>query len=317
MSDDNYSAVNANPYLDERGARYKRNVIVVSAAAIAAIKVPGIRIDPNDAAFVEGLSGQWLWTVVFVLLSYNFLLAAVSMRQGASAFAAETFAYHRSYLRTFLFGTDQKYYGKQRLGDIVKMPGHPDPPVKRVAKMEGSETGYNVVVYPVGRNGEPADTGTKGKTIDGSSLRHLRGRFWIFVGADILFPCLLIGFAAPLILAEIASAKGSQDITITDGDTIRIGEERIRIRGLDTPETFRPECLAEAMLGAKATERLDALLAAGEVTIKREGPYKYGRTRATVSVDGDDVAPLMIAEGLAFKRRPKEGWCHAKQQRRN
>lgn len=97
--------------------------------------------------------------------------------------------------------------------------------------------------------------------------------------------------------------------TITDGDTIRIGEERIRIIGLDTPEVFKPQCLAEKMLGDRATVRLGEILASGTMTLDRKGLDKYKRTLAVVSIDDKDVAPVMIAEGLAMKRRPKEGWC--------
>lgn len=97
--------------------------------------------------------------------------------------------------------------------------------------------------------------------------------------------------------------------TITDGDTIRLGKERVRLVGFDTPEVFSPGCQEEKNLGDKATIRLGALLASGTVTIERHGFDKYARTLGTIRVNGADVAVVMIGEGLARARKPSGGWC--------
>lgn len=97
--------------------------------------------------------------------------------------------------------------------------------------------------------------------------------------------------------------------TITDGDTIRIGKERVRLMGFDTPEVFKPGCVEEKALGDKATIRLGQLLESGTVTIERHGFDKYARTLGIVRVDGADVAAVMIREGLAGARKPRGGWC--------
>lgn len=101
-----------------------------------------------------------------------------------------------------------------------------------------------------------------------------------------------------------------------DGDTFDLSDERIRIANMDAPETLRAKCDAELRLGKVAAARLAALLGSGKITISRGDPVngrltdRYGRTLATVSVDGRDVAAIMIGEGLARpwqgKRRP---WC--------
>ena len=96
---------------------------------------------------------------------------------------------------------------------------------------------------------------------------------------------------------------------VSDGDTINIGNERVRILGLDTPEVFNPNCTAEKDLGDKATNRLKSLLASGTVTIERDGVDQYDRTLAIIRVDGRDIAPIMIQEGYALSRKPREGWC--------
>ena len=51
--------------------------------------------------------------------------------------------------------------------------------------------------------------------------------------------------------AEFASI--AEPIILVDGDTIAIKRERIRLLGIDTPETFRPRCENELILGLKET----------------------------------------------------------------
>lgn len=96
---------------------------------------------------------------------------------------------------------------------------------------------------------------------------------------------------------------------VSDGDTIRIGKERVRILGLDTPEVYSPGCPEEEALGDKATARLTSLLNSGTVTIERTKKDQYGRTLAVIRVDGKDVSKVMIDEGYALARKPQGGWC--------
>lgn len=106
-----------------------------------------------------------------------------------------------------------------------------------------------------------------------------------------------------------STGEAVRGFSITDGDTIRIGKERIRLMGFDTPEVFKPGCTEEKALGDKATIRLGQLLGSGNVTIERHGLDKYGRTLALIRVEGKDVGPILIKEGLARARKPKGGWC--------
>ncbi|MBS9720142.1 thermonuclease family protein [Tianweitania sp. BSSL-BM11] len=104
--------------------------------------------------------------------------------------------------------------------------------------------------------------------------------------------------------------------SITDGDTIRIGRERIRIANIDAPELRKPQCDAERRLAAVAKARLAKLLASGKITLHRGDPQdgrlkdRHGRTLATITVDGRDVGDILVEEGLA---RPwsgrREPWC--------
>ena len=99
-------------------------------------------------------------------------------------------------------------------------------------------------------------------------------------------------------------------LTVTDGDTVRLGDERIRLIGVDTPETLRPKCLAEKMLGARATVFVKRRVAAAKrVRIKRDGTDRYGRTLAHVVLDGEDLSAALIAAGLGMEYYGgRRGW---------
>jgi endonuclease YncB( thermonuclease family) len=79
-----------------------------------------------------------------------------------------------------------------------------------------------------------------------------------------------------------------------DGDTLRYGADRIRIRGYNAPERSEPG-------GLEATLRLQELLHAGAVRIVRHGHDIYGRTLADVFVDEQNVAEVMVMEGYGRK----------------
>lgn len=96
-----------------------------------------------------------------------------------------------------------------------------------------------------------------------------------------------------------------------DGDTIRCGEQRVRLLGLDAPE-LRGRCEAERRLAQAATERLAGLVEEG-VRLQTTGQDRFGRALAIVrDPRGEDVADVLIREGLArpyHGRGPREGWC--------
>jgi micrococcal nuclease len=97
--------------------------------------------------------------------------------------------------------------------------------------------------------------------------------------------------------------------SITDGDTIRCGAERIRLADIDAPELSEPKCPSERALATRARDRLAELLG-GEFQIHRTGTDRYKRTLARITVDGVDVGSILVREQLA---RPWEGrrrgWC--------
>lgn len=77
-----------------------------------------------------------------------------------------------------------------------------------------------------------------------------------------------------------------------DGDTLRIGDERIRLFGIDAPERSDPG-------GPAATSALQRLLDLG-VTCEAVDTDRYGRTVAMCfTPDGGDVSCAMVAMGHA------------------
>lgn len=112
-------------------------------------------------------------------------------------------------------------------------------------------------------------------------------------------------------------------LAVIDGDTVKLARqgqraERIRLLGIDAPETHRASCGAERALARKARERLATLLREGAVVITRRGVDRFGRTLAVITIEGGrDVGLVLVGEGLALPWRPgreamaarKQQWC--------
>lgn len=102
------------------------------------------------------------------------------------------------------------------------------------------------------------------------------------------------------VLAALALA-----CTVIDGDTIRCGRERVRLSGIDAPETSacRPGRQCVDGDGQTARRALEQLIEGRELRLVRIGRDRYGRTIAAVYVDGRNVACSLLAEGHAVYRK--------------
>lgn len=88
----------------------------------------------------------------------------------------------------------------------------------------------------------------------------------------------------------------------SDGDSLRLGAERIRLIGLDAPELDQSCADGQGKAwacGAAARDRLAALLAVGPIACRPDGHDRYGRVLATCTVAERDLGHAMVAEGLA------------------
>jgi micrococcal nuclease len=81
-------------------------------------------------------------------------------------------------------------------------------------------------------------------------------------------------------------------VRAVDGDTIRVGGERIRLRGIDTPELSEFE-------GPAAKRRLEELLRSGLIRIEPRGRDVYDRLIADVFVNEQNIAEILRSEGFS------------------
>ena len=98
---------------------------------------------------------------------------------------------------------------------------------------------------------------------------------------------------------------------IIDGDTFAVGEDKIRIADIDTPEV-NGRCPQETALAARATARMEALLAEGPFELQRAGrdQDRYGRKLRVVTRGGRSLGDVLVAEGLARTWTGlREPWC--------
>lgn len=115
---------------------------------------------------------------------------------------------------------------------------------------------------------------------------------------------VLILAAVALLAARLDPEPGqlSGQARISDGDSFHLGEERIRLLGIDAPElaqTCKTRRGGDWPCGRVARDRLSALIRSGTLACDAEGRDKYRRILATCRVDGRDIAKAMVADGLA------------------
>jgi endonuclease YncB( thermonuclease family) len=90
---------------------------------------------------------------------------------------------------------------------------------------------------------------------------------------------------------------------VVDGDTLEIHGARIRLWGIDAPESSqlcRGGDSLQYRCGAKAANDLDAFIARRPVNCLPISLDQYGRTVATCSVGGADLGDWLARNGLAL-----------------
>ena len=112
---------------------------------------------------------------------------------------------------------------------------------------------------------------------------------------------LAVALAFPVsALAEITGTA-----SVIDGDTIDIHGQRIRLHGIDAPES-RQTCIAGGEVwrcGQQASLALSDFIRRSPVVCQEQGKDRYGRIIGACSVRGDDVEAWMVLNGWALAYR--------------
>ncbi|MDE0058936.1 MAG: thermonuclease family protein [Defluviicoccus sp.] len=110
---------------------------------------------------------------------------------------------------------------------------------------------------------------------------------------------------------------------MVDSDTVAVdasadmpaelADVKVRLRGVDTPDTWKPKCDAERAAGTAATAFTNAAIADADIVTVRDPAWgKWGgRVVADLIVDGDSLAELLIeaGHGRAYDGRKRQSWC--------
>lgn len=110
-------------------------------------------------------------------------------------------------------------------------------------------------------------------------------------------------------IAVASTASGDENIvgsaSVIAGDTLEINGARIRLHGIDAPES-KQSCLVEgkqSQCGQKAADALAGKIGAQTVTCKPKGRDEYQALAAVCTAGGEDLNAWMVSEGMALAYR--------------
>jgi micrococcal nuclease len=132
-----------------------------------------------------------------------------------------------------------------------------------------------------------------------------------FLQTVIFIPSLMSDATTALAAAVFAfssPARGevidARKVYVIDGDTFAVGRERIRLLGVDAPETRDARCEQERIAGYRTKSRAVELVRfGGVIDTRRQGQDPFGRTLAHIVIDGRDLGDQLVREKLALPYR--------------
>jgi endonuclease YncB( thermonuclease family) len=105
------------------------------------------------------------------------------------------------------------------------------------------------------------------------------------------------------VLSAFAGGEIAGPARVVDGDTLVIGEQHIRLDGIDAPETDQV-CLDAAgkrwTCGIAARDQLARRIGSAPVSCAAHGQDRYGRVLADCSVGGESLNAWMTRQGWAL-----------------
>ena len=121
--------------------------------------------------------------------------------------------------------------------------------------------------------------------------------------ARLLAPAALAAmFLTPFLPAGAARADVAGAARVIDGDTIEVAGQRVRLYGIDAPET-RQNCGKRWRCGARASKALAARIGQRRVACKAKGRDRYKRLVAVCRAGGRDLGAWMVSQGWALAAR--------------
>jgi len=115
----------------------------------------------------------------------------------------------------------------------------------------------------------------------------------------LLIVIILISMYGSALSAESISGR----VTVVDGDTIEIHGKRIRLHGIDAPESGQ-SCLNEDgnayRCGQISANQMAAYVSGKTVTCHLKDNDRYGRLVAACFVNGQDINERLVSEGWAL-----------------
>ena len=102
-----------------------------------------------------------------------------------------------------------------------------------------------------------------------------------------------------------AHAQLAGRASVTDGDTVRVAGERVRLHGIDAPES-KQTCVAGGSrwrCGAEATRALARRIGGRPIACEERDRDRYGRIVAVCRVRGEDLNRWMVRQGWALAYR--------------
>ena len=92
---------------------------------------------------------------------------------------------------------------------------------------------------------------------------------------------------------------------VIDGDTLQIQDARIRLHGIDAPESQKT-CRSGTTIwhcGRSSTNALNERLSGHPVSCHARAQDRYGRTIAVCTVSGEDINAWLVSQGWALAYR--------------
>ena len=94
-------------------------------------------------------------------------------------------------------------------------------------------------------------------------------------------------------------------VTVIDGDTIRLGDVKIRFSGIDAPE-INQTCVAsegKVACGKISRDLLIEKVTNNKISCTDEGKDFYGRVLGECFVNGESLSAYLVRKGFAFAYR--------------